>query len=279
MTKKQRNRSGGPATPRGRARASANAARHGLQASRLLLPGEQLRAYLRHHDDLLLALKPMNRAEARLALNVGDVTWRIGRWLRVEHHANQKALEDIMKQTAPYALLSEVRDALKVLSKLIEVAEQVPVPAPELLDSFIAGCKGGLNVAERVSQRPRRLAKFRHAVDELENGVTGDDWLTLYRAVADAAVELTAELTRMVKPAEASLKKLRDDLGALTTPDEKTMKRLGRYHSALVKVAADELDLIVKMREVAKRKRAEKRASSFGTGETTRAAQLLRVVK
>lgn len=278
MNPKKGNPRGGPATARGRSRSSTNATRHGLRAKGLLLPGEKLRDYRRHLAAFLVALDPLGDAEARLVKGVADAVWSLGRCQRVEHHATLESLESKMMKSGPYLLLHEVREALIGINALIEAIEAVPVPAPGHLTSFVAGCHGCIAPVERMSERPKTLAKFRHAVDELERAGP-DDLLATYRAVGDAALHLAGELTHMVKPAETRLNKLRADLAAFSTPDETTARRLARYHGMLTKVASEQLDLISKMREITKRKRAEKKRGSFGTSQKATTTHLLRVVR
>lgn len=211
-------------------------------------------------------------------MNVADALWRATRWLRVEHRLTLNALEEKMKTTGPYMLLSDVQDSLKVLDALLKVVDAVPDPGGRDLWPFISGCTQAIAVVERISQRPRSLGAFSRAVEALEEHSEGERRAAAYREVGEAAVQLVDELTRMVRPAEARLKKLRKELASLTVPDEREMKKLDRYQGTLNKYATDQLDVIAKMRELANQKRRAKRGSSFGTAEKPVTA-VLRVVK
>jgi len=85
----------GPATPEGKAAASANALRHGVTSSAFVLPGvEREEDWLEHRDGIRAALAPQGALESFLADRVAFCSWRLGRVLRFETATTAKALAE-----------------------------------------------------------------------------------------------------------------------------------------------------------------------------------------
>jgi len=75
----------GPRTEAGKARASANALRHGLYARRhLLLPGEDAEAFAALRADLFAHYAPADPVRAHLVARLALLLWRLGRLAEAE---------------------------------------------------------------------------------------------------------------------------------------------------------------------------------------------------
>ncbi len=78
----------GPNTPEGKAAVAANALKHGLRSSKIVLPEvESEEEWDEFREGILESLKPVGRLEEELALRVAQLSWRLRRALRAEHDA------------------------------------------------------------------------------------------------------------------------------------------------------------------------------------------------
>ena len=71
-------------TPRGRARSSLNALRHGLTARVVVLPSEDMDAYNAFSKEIVDCLDPQTPVERQFAQTVADNQWRINRIRSIE---------------------------------------------------------------------------------------------------------------------------------------------------------------------------------------------------
>jgi hypothetical protein len=69
----------GPRTEIGKKTSSLNALRHGLTARVVVLPTEDLTAYMRFSDDFLVSLAPETFAERQCAQTIIDTQWHLNR--------------------------------------------------------------------------------------------------------------------------------------------------------------------------------------------------------
>ena len=69
----------GPKTPQGKATASMNALRHGLRASKVVLPGEHQEEYDLIHDGLQDLYQPQDQAEQYLVNQAAIAQWKLVR--------------------------------------------------------------------------------------------------------------------------------------------------------------------------------------------------------
>jgi hypothetical protein len=77
-------RSTGPQTANGKARASANAVRHGMLSAAPVVAGESAAGWQTHRSGILESLGPVGLLELRLAERVASLLWRLGRVERFE---------------------------------------------------------------------------------------------------------------------------------------------------------------------------------------------------
>jgi hypothetical protein len=74
----------GPRTEIGKKTSSLNALRHGLTARVVVLPSEDLTAYMRFSDQFLVDLAPETFAERQCAQTIIDTQWRLNRVRSIE---------------------------------------------------------------------------------------------------------------------------------------------------------------------------------------------------
>ena len=75
----------GPRTPEGKQRASLNAMRHGLTSQVVVLPYEDMQAYLALHRETMKAWSPQGIHEQRLVQRIIDTDWRLNRCPSLEN--------------------------------------------------------------------------------------------------------------------------------------------------------------------------------------------------
>lgn len=75
----------GPRTPEGKKRACLNAMRHGLTSQVVVLPYEDMQAYLALHRETLKAWQPQGIHEQRLVQRLIDTDWRLNRFPSLEN--------------------------------------------------------------------------------------------------------------------------------------------------------------------------------------------------
>ena len=70
-------KSTGPRTPEGKKRSSLNALRHGLTGQVVVMPNEDLKAYLDFIQRYVKDLSPVTEPERQLAQDMANSQWRI----------------------------------------------------------------------------------------------------------------------------------------------------------------------------------------------------------
>ena len=75
----------GPKTPEGKKRSSLNALRHGLSGQIVVLPNEDMQAYLAFGQRLLEDLAPQGELEKQMVQTLVDTQWRLNRGRSVEN--------------------------------------------------------------------------------------------------------------------------------------------------------------------------------------------------
>ena len=69
----------GPRTLDGKQRSSLNAVRHGLTGQMIVMPHEDMQAYLAHCDGFLAEWKPAGVTETHMVQSIADSQWRLHR--------------------------------------------------------------------------------------------------------------------------------------------------------------------------------------------------------
>ena len=88
-------RSTGPKSAEGKARASMNALRHGLRAEIPVLPGEDAGELQRLRLETLEKLDPDGALETALAERAAMLTWRLARTRRLEHAVHERLIHGV----------------------------------------------------------------------------------------------------------------------------------------------------------------------------------------
>ncbi|MDQ6760009.1 MAG: hypothetical protein M3Z32_09120 [Acidobacteriota bacterium] len=84
----------GPKTPEGKKRSSLNALRHGLSGQIVVLPNEEMQAYLAFGQRLLEDMAPQGELEKQMVQTLIDTQWRLNRGRSVENSLLATSLED-----------------------------------------------------------------------------------------------------------------------------------------------------------------------------------------
>jgi len=96
-------RSTGPRTPRGKARAARNALRHGLCSARAVIPGESRAEYVGFTARLRAELAPADEIERFLANQAVHAAWRMRRAQRYERQLVERVAAEVRKRAdEPY---------------------------------------------------------------------------------------------------------------------------------------------------------------------------------
>ncbi|MBC8167610.1 MAG: hypothetical protein H7Y20_17295 [Bryobacteraceae bacterium] len=74
----------GPATSEGKTASSANAIKHGMTSSRVVLPHESQSAFDAHREAVLVDCAPATDLERIFAENIASAWWRVQRMYRIE---------------------------------------------------------------------------------------------------------------------------------------------------------------------------------------------------
>jgi hypothetical protein len=120
-------KSTGPRTDLGKKRASLNALRHGLTSQVVVLPGEDMQAYIAFGKDFAADLQPSGAVEIQLVQTLVSTQWRLNRFaahetnlfaVGHEENASRFQTEDETIQTALSAAITlrENLDSIKTLS-------------------------------------------------------------------------------------------------------------------------------------------------------------------
>jgi hypothetical protein len=103
----------GPKTEAGKQRSSLNALRHGLTSQVVVMPGEDLLAYLRHVESFIDEYAPKGPTEAHLVQALADTSWRLNRVAAIESNILSGA---IAQQPLAVDAPAPIQDALALAS-------------------------------------------------------------------------------------------------------------------------------------------------------------------
>jgi hypothetical protein len=129
MAQAARNRSTGPKTPEGKARAALNSVKWGLAAKNLLMLGEDEAEYERRANAVFEACAPENAAQAEIVALIFDVMWRLGeRAPRIEKALFAAESEELLMAMGPATDTTKLVPAIVGLGKAIDYWERKPLP-------------------------------------------------------------------------------------------------------------------------------------------------------
>ena len=121
-------KSTGPRTPAGKARASANSCKHGLTGRDLALPNERPRNYDSFREGLLSALAPCGALEAMLADRIVADAWRLRRVPIIEAGLCRRSYHEIrVRQVSSEVSKLQASKDVKLIEarRLLQVTDQV----------------------------------------------------------------------------------------------------------------------------------------------------------
>ena len=147
-------RSTGPKSAQGKARASMNALRHGLRAEIPVLPGEDADELKRLRLETLEKLDPDGALETALAERAAMLTWRLARTRRLEHAVHERLIHGV---DGTGECDFRLGDAL-----VLDAAGQ---RALSLLNRYEAGLQ---RMLRQTLDEVRRLRRERRAAEEEE---------------------------------------------------------------------------------------------------------------
>jgi hypothetical protein len=119
----------GPRTPEGKKRSSLNALRHGLTSQVVVMPNEDLKAYLAFVERYVKDLGPKTEPEKQLAHDIANTQWRITRASSIENgvyaigHHDFGGLTDV-DHPEVHAALTAATTFLKNGSQLEDLSRQ-----------------------------------------------------------------------------------------------------------------------------------------------------------
>jgi hypothetical protein len=254
-------RSAGPRTPEGRVRSSVNRTTHGLNSVRLLLATEDAEEYRQHLTEWIQSLGPSTAAEQQIVQLVADLIWRLKRVERFEERRALAILGDLVEQTPEWATRACAHDLVLGLDTVARMVASSPLPVPtSKAAGFLAGVRGVENLVEqlRAELAPAlwpdgMVSVFRAAVEKLaEDMVMETEVSETFTAVGTTAAALATSLRDLLPALDAAVDKARTAISTETLLVDDEDRRFERHRRILEASVARQLDLLAKVRAVAR---------------------------
>ena len=260
-------RSKGPKTSEGKSRSAMNALRHGLSASHLLLPGEDSQKYESHLDGYFATFAPATLPEAHLVAQLGDLTWKLERLVKLENNRVHTRLEEEMEKTDEHRSVVLTRRALQMVNALAETMEAVPNPPDdaERTGALLDGVKRMVAELREVPELPSALVQpLAHALDAAKKSFNGACVSkSTYEHLGNMAKLARGALAAKLAQEEAALGPVRERIAAevLLLEDHDTRK-LERHRRLLENSMQRQLDLLGQVRSQVASARPEHQAAA-----------------
>src|SRR3954471_14907890 len=244
----------GPTSACGKAVASSNAVRHGLQARAVLLPDERLDAYEANLSAWMQALAPATQAEADLVAGVADLTFRAQRLTRIEERNLRANLEARVATSKAGRKLKTAREAMTALESLTGLACGGPARGnQEDLKELYSAMRTVHVWVAMLGLSPRASVQFDESVNAIVLGrALEEDLPRAYEALAAAGplvmAEIQAQMPIFTKAAEEERERLLDEV---VLSDDKQAKRLERVRGSLHRHLEGQLGLTRQVKELA----------------------------
>jgi hypothetical protein len=260
-SRKNGSRSRGPSTQEGRLRSSLNRTVHALNSVRLLLPTEDVVEYQEHIDEWVSSLGPATPAEHQVVMLLADLAWRLRRVERLEQRRALALLEDLLEGTQEWKVRSQVNDLITVLVTLAHIISTTTLPVST---AGLGGLLGGISGLEQMLDDLRVLLPVEMWPDDavcsflLAKKVlteTADREEMVHPEFMDlgvAAARLGAALRAIGPVQDANVEKSRIMLSTMTLLHDDEDRRFERHRRILEASVGRQLDLLVKLREMAK---------------------------
>ena len=254
-------RSRGPSTPEGRLRSSLNRTVHALNAVRLLLPTEDIAEYQEHVNEWVSSLAPASPAEHQVVMLVADLAWRLRRVERIEQRRALALLEDLLEKTQEWKVRSQVNDIITVLVTLAHIITTTTLPVST---AGLGGLLGGITGLEQMLDDLRgvlpvemwpddAVCSFLSAKKVLTETADREEMVDqVFTELGDAAADLGAALRALGPVLDANVERSRTMLSTMTLLQDDEDRRFERHRRILEASVARQLDLLVKLREMAK---------------------------
>jgi len=246
--------SGGPVTPRGKLRASANGAVHGIRAERVVLAHEDPKMYAAFVEVWVTSLGPQDDAELDIAVTIADLRWRMQRLdaletnrLRGEALARADELPEVR-----YRHL--VENAAQATTVMAEVVARPRIHGDDDLQAMLGAIRQVVDMVRTVeAERP---ALFLGA-DELADAVNMMMVLSTQDLDGDAYLDLVSRARQCTTLVHKELAVAREAAAQATQalaatvplPDAKELSLWARYRRDLERRLESELRVLGAVRE------------------------------
>lgn len=274
-------RSSGPSTPKGRIRSSANRTTHGLNSVRLLLATEDIEEYRQHLSEWDLSLAPATAAEHQIVQLLADLVWRLKRVGRIEDRRALALLGDLVEQTPEWKTRAQAQDVVLGLDTIVLVVRSSAVPVPTAtIGRFVAGVSGVEQLLElfraslATDSWPEAevrvfLGAIKRLAEQIDTEVAVSD---SFSAVGLAAGTLATTVRALAPSLDAAVERARTAISTETLLVDDEDRRFERHRRILEASVARQLDLLTKVRSMAR--------SAAVSGSSERPPQVeLRVVR
>lgn len=260
-SRKNGSRSRGPATSEGRLRSSLNRTVHALNAVRLLLPTEDIIEYQKHISEWVASLAPSTPAEHQVVMLVADLAWRMRRVERIEQRRALALLEDQLEKTQEWMVRLQVNNLITVLVTLAHIITTTTLPVST---AGLGGLRGGISGLEQMLDDLRgvlpgemwpddAVCSFLSATKVLTETADREEMVDqVFMDLGAAAVGLGAALRALGPVLDANVERSRTMLSTMTLLHDDEDRRFERHRRILENSVARQLDLLAKVREMAK---------------------------
>jgi hypothetical protein len=260
-------RSKGPKTSEGKNRSAMNALRHGLSASLLLLPGEDAQQYESHLDDYFATFAPATLPEAHIVAQLGDLTWKLERLVKLENNRVHARLEEEMEKTDEHRSVVLTRRALQMVNALAETMEAVPNPPDdaERTGALLKGAERMVAELREVPEMPPALVQpLADALDAAKKPFNGACInKSTYKHLGNMAKLARGALGVKLAQEEEALEPVRERLAAeVLLLEDADLKKLERHRRLLENSMQRQLDLLGQVRSQVTSARPEHQAEA-----------------
>jgi hypothetical protein len=226
-----------------------------------LLATEDVEEYRQHLAEWVHSLGPATAAEHQIVQLVADLMWRLKRVERIEQRRALAILGDLVEQTPDSAARARAQDLLLGLDTVARMVASSPLPVPTSKTAgFLAGVRGVENLLEQLraaldpaSWPDGMVSVFRAAVEKLaEDTVMETEVSETFTAVGTTAAALATSVRDLLPGLDAAVEKARTAISTETLLVDAEDRRFERHRRVLEASVARQLDLLAKVRAVAK---------------------------
>lgn len=118
-------KSAGPVSPEGKATSAMNGVQHGLASHAVLLPSETTTDYEANVTSWVTTLQPASPGEVEIVARIADLNFRLRRLQRLEDRHLNANLEDKLKNTGIFKMLSIAQNASLGMAAMISTVGDI----------------------------------------------------------------------------------------------------------------------------------------------------------